>query len=187
MQRFVRHASAVVQRTAVFHGHSCTIGQNSRVDDYVLSTVSDVVIGRYVHIGSGVALHGGERVEIEDFVSVSSGSRIFTSSDTIEGGLIGPQIPAQYRAPVHSGPVVVKRFACVFAQSLVLPGVTIGEGAVVAAHSVVKRDLEPWTVYGGSPLRVLGTRERGRVLRAAELLNLRDAADLASKTLDTLK
>jgi galactoside O-acetyltransferase len=185
MQRFVRHASAVVQRTAVFHGHSCVIGQHSRVDDYVLSTVCDVVIGRYVHIGSGVVMHGGERVVIEDFVSVSSGSRIFTSSDTTEGGLIGPQIPAQFRAPVHSKPVVLKRFACVFAQSLVLPGVTIGEGAIVAAHSVVKRDLEPWTVYGGSPLRVLGTRERSRVLGAAELLNLRDAAALASEVLDS--
>lgn len=171
MQRFVRHASAVVQRTAVFHGHSCTIGQNSRVDDYVLSTVSDVVIGRYVHIGSGVFLHGGERVVIEDFVSVSSGSRIFTSSDTMEGGLIGPQIPAQYRAPVHSKPVVLKRFSCVFAQSLVLPGVTVGEGAIVAAHSVVKHDLEPWTVYGGSPLRVLGTRDRTGVLDAGARLD----------------
>lgn len=34
-----------------------------------------------------------------------------------------------------------------------LPGVTIGEGAVVAAGSVVTKDVEPWTVVGGNPAR----------------------------------
>lgn len=42
---------------------------------------------------------------------------------------------------------------------IVLPGVTIGEGAVVAAGAVITKDVEPWTVVGGNPARVLKSRE----------------------------
>ena len=43
--------------------------------------------------------------------------------------------------------------------AIVLPGVTIGEGAVVAAGSVVTKDVEPWTVVGGNPARFIKKRE----------------------------
>jgi acetyltransferase-like isoleucine patch superfamily enzyme len=42
---------------------------------------------------------------------------------------------------------------------MILPGVTIGEGAVVAAGSVVVKDVEPWTVVGGNPAKVIKKRE----------------------------
>jgi maltose O-acetyltransferase len=45
-------------------------------------------------------------------------------------------------------------------RALILPGVTIGEGAVVAAGSVVSRDVEPFTIVGGVPAKVIGSRER---------------------------
>lgn len=43
--------------------------------------------------------------------------------------------------------------------AMVLPGVTIGDGAVVAAGAVVTRDVEPWTVVGGNPARFIKRRE----------------------------
>ena len=43
--------------------------------------------------------------------------------------------------------------------AIVLPGVTIGEGAVVAAGAVVTKDVEPWTVIGGNPAKVIKRRE----------------------------
>ena len=46
----------------------------------------------------------------------------------------------------------------------VLPGVTVGEGATVGALSLVNRDCEPWTIYGGVPARPLKARRKDRVL-----------------------
>ena len=46
------------------------------------------------------------------------------------------------------------------AGSVILPGVTIGEGAAVGALSIVKRDVEPFTIVAGADTRVIGTRKR---------------------------
>ena len=43
--------------------------------------------------------------------------------------------------------------------AMILPGVTIGEGAVVTAGSVVVKDVEPWTVVGGNPAKMIKKRE----------------------------
>ena len=45
-------------------------------------------------------------------------------------------------------------------RAVILPGVTIGEGAIVAAGAVVSRDVAPWTIVAGNPAREVGTRRR---------------------------
>ncbi len=61
---------------------------------------------------------------------------------------------------VRGGPIVVEDFAWVSFRATVLPGVRIGRGAVVAANSVVTADVEEFTVVGGIPARLIGTRSR---------------------------
>jgi len=58
-------------------------------------------------------------------------------------------------AVVNSRPIVVKDDAWIGMEALVLKGVTVGEGAIVGAGSVVSRDVDPWTVVGGNPAQVL--------------------------------
>jgi acetyltransferase-like isoleucine patch superfamily enzyme len=62
---------------------------------------------------------------------------------------------------VSTGPVTIGHHAWISSRTTILPGVTVGEGAVVAAHAVVTRDVEPWTIVGGVPARVIGQRARG--------------------------
>ncbi len=57
-------------------------------------------------------------------------------------------------------PVEIGAFAWVCSRAIVLPGVTIGEGAVVGSGAVVTKDVEPYTIVGGVPARVIGHRER---------------------------
>ena len=57
-------------------------------------------------------------------------------------------------------PVTIGDYAWLCSNCIVLPGVTIGEGAVIAAGAVVTSDVEPWTVVGGVPARRLSVRER---------------------------
>lgn len=57
-------------------------------------------------------------------------------------------------------PVVLGDYCWISSHSIVLPGVTVGEGAVVAAGSVVTRDVAPYTMVGGSPARFIKDRSR---------------------------
>ena len=55
-------------------------------------------------------------------------------------------------------PIVIHDNVWIATGAIVLPGVTIGEGAVVAAGAVVTKDVPPWTVVGGNPARVIKER-----------------------------
>ena len=52
-------------------------------------------------------------------------------------------------------PIIIKKGAWVGGRSLILPGVTIGENAVVAGGAVVTKDVEPNTIVGGNPAKVI--------------------------------
>jgi acetyltransferase-like isoleucine patch superfamily enzyme len=55
-------------------------------------------------------------------------------------------------------PVVIEDYAWLCSRSVILPGVTIGKGAVVAAGAVVTRDVQPYTVVGGVPAKLIAFR-----------------------------
>lgn len=61
---------------------------------------------------------------------------------------------------VKGGKVTIGDYAWLCSNCIVLPGVTIGEGAVVAAGAVVNRDVAPWTVVGGVPAKPVAQREK---------------------------
>lgn len=58
------------------------------------------------------------------------------------------------------GPVTIGKYAWICSRSIILPGITIGEGAVVASGAVVTKDVPPYAIVGGIPAKVIGQRER---------------------------
>ena len=65
-----------------------------------------------------------------------------------------------YSADPKYGDITIEDDAYVGAGTVVMPGITIGEGALVGANSLVDRDLKPWTIYHGNPVKKVGERER---------------------------
>ncbi len=57
-----------------------------------------------------------------------------------------------------TSPIAIREGAWVCADAFVAPGVTVGEGAVVAARAVVTKDVEPWAVVGGNPAMFIRRR-----------------------------
>ena len=57
-------------------------------------------------------------------------------------------------------PVEIGAYAWVCSRSIILPGITIGEGAVVASGAIVTKDVEPWTVVAGVPAQKIADRVR---------------------------
>jgi putative colanic acid biosynthesis acetyltransferase WcaF len=87
-------------------------------------------------------------VVIGDDVTVSQDAFLCTASHDIDLA----------DRPLIAVPICIHRGAWVFARATVLPGVTVGEGAVVAACAVVTKDVKPHAVVAGNPARVV--RER---------------------------
>jgi acetyltransferase-like isoleucine patch superfamily enzyme len=110
-----------------------------------------------------------------DHVGVGAGVRILTGSEEIEGGLTNPTVPADLRR-VRRQTTRIGDHTLLFTSAVILPGVTVGEGSVVAAGSIVHRDLAPWGIYGGHPLVQIGVRNREPVLEAARILLEREGS-----------
>jgi galactoside O-acetyltransferase len=141
------------------------IGDSVIIDDFVFLVSGPVTaIGSFIHIASFVSITGGGEFTMGDFAGISSGSRVFTGNEDYGGGcLTNPAVPAPYRVPMRSY-VRIERHAIIGANAVILPGVTIGEGAVVGANSLVTKNCKPWTVYFGSPARPLKVRPSARIL-----------------------
>jgi len=56
--------------------------------------------------------------------------------------------------------VKIEKDAFVGTNSIVHPGVTIGEGAIIGSNSLVLKDVEPWTINVGSPSKIIGKRPK---------------------------
>jgi acetyltransferase-like isoleucine patch superfamily enzyme len=141
-----------------------SIGDSVIIDDFVFLVGGvETRIGSFVHLASFSSYLGGGSLVIEDFAGVSSGVRIYTGTDDFHGGsLTGPTIPSEFRKPVRSS-VKIGRYAVVGANSVVLPGVTVGEGCTIGALSLVNRHCEPWTIYAGTPARPIKPRRKDRI------------------------
>jgi serine acetyltransferase len=128
-------------------------------------------IGRGVFIGLGVMLDQlhGPSLTIDDEATLVQGCSILCH-DASSNRRLG----ATFVSPVHIG-----RRAFVGAGSLVLPGVTVGEDAIVAAGAVVTHDVAPATIVAGSPARAIGITadlDAKRRLQMVSLPSVRESA-----------
>jgi acetyltransferase-like isoleucine patch superfamily enzyme len=138
-----------------------------------LASGKGLFIGNYTHISTHNSILGGGYCIIHDFVAVAAGTRILTGSESVMGDGIscGPMIPSEYRKNFQSY-VILEKHAFIGTNVVILPGVTVGEGAVIAAGSVVNHNLEPWCIYSGFPAKKIAKRPQKNILKMeAELLD----------------
>jgi len=109
-----------------------------------------VTIGRNSIINRGVLLDGRFPLTIGSNVSVSEEVMFVTLEHD-------PDSPTFEN---RGAPIVVQDRVFVGTRALILPGVTVGEGAVIAAGAIVTRDVEPYTIVAGVPARFLRQRSR---------------------------
>ena len=107
-----------------------------------------IEIGNSTSIGHNCVLDGRGRLKIGNNVNFSSEVMIWTVQHD----------PQSSTFDVRYGQVVIEDDAWVSCRAVVLPGVTIGQGAVVAAGAVVTKSVEPYTIVAGIPAKVIGTR-----------------------------
>lgn len=161
------HSSAKIYAQARVAGDQgkFSLGAHSQLDDFVFVYIgAGCRIGRNVHISSFCSIIGGGELIMEDFSGLSAGCRIITGSDDFTGPyLTNPTVPAEFTHVVR-GFVTIRRHAVLGTNVVVFPGVTIGEGAAVGAGAIVRKNLEPWTVYAGTNPKPVGKRDSAAIL-----------------------
>lgn len=133
----------------------------------------------FMKLGKGVMLHMGvkywspRRISIGDYTIINGGTLL----DGRMGLTIGSNVDIGRNVDLYCGqhdvqdpeyrsimtPIVIEDRACIYARSLFTRGVKIGEGAVVAANSVLTKDVEPFSIVGGVPAKKIGERNRDLV------------------------
>ena len=134
----------------VFIGSHFSTGHNVLVREHT-------TIGNFVSLGTGVIIEG--HCQIGDHVNLQS--LVYIPTNTILGNhvFIGPNaVLTNDKYPPHGGNSLkgptIGDYASIGANTTILPGVNIGEGSLVAAGSIVTRDIPPFSLAIGSPARV---------------------------------
>lgn len=144
-----------------------SIGSHVAIDCFTYISTS-ITLGDYIHIARNVTIIGGKDASLTmgNFTNIGDGSRIVCASDDFKRGLISPIVPIENRFLINK-PIVFENHATLGVQCSVLPGVTLREGSIVGANSLIVSDTEPWTIYGGSPAKPIGKRDKDNVLSYA--------------------
>ena len=107
----------------------------------------NIRVGRNVFINQNCTMYDPGGIDIGDDVMIGPNVSIITSSHPLE--------PARRREFVIAKPIVIERNVWIAAGATIIGGVTIGENSVVAAGSVVTRDVPANSLAGGNPARVI--------------------------------
>lgn len=136
-------------RAALLRLNGATVGEDCWVHGgLVIQEAFRINLGDKVFINANCLLDGAASITIGDRVSVAYQVTLITGTHQIG--------PSDCRAgALAPRPIVVGEGAWIGARAVILPGVTIGRGAVVAAGAVVTKDVPDDTIVAGNPARVM--------------------------------
>ncbi len=131
-------------------GNNIYVGHDAMLKGYYKG---EMVIGDDTWLGQGVFFHAAGDIHVGRRVGVGPFVRILTSYH----GEAGRHL-AILDSPLEFGAVRIEDGADIGVNTIILPGVTVGEGAQVGAGAVVTRDVPPFAVVAGNPARLLRMR-----------------------------
>ena len=111
-----------------------------------LRGIPGLTIGKRAYLGPGVFLDLAAPITIEEEAVLAPQAMILTHGD------VGDRMLSTY-IKRREGPVILKKGCWIGARAVILPGITVGQGAVVGAGAVVSRDVPEFTVVAGVPAR----------------------------------
>lgn len=152
MADFFQHPAAIVETDRIGTGTSiwafahilpgATIGNDCNFCDHTF-VENDVVVGNNVTVKCGVQLWDGVRLEDDVFVGPNA---TFTNDP----------FPRSGRQPDKYSETLVRHGASIGANATILPGLTIGQNAIVGAGAVVTKDVPPNAIVRGNPAQLVG-------------------------------
>ena len=159
-------ANVIIGKTArIRYPELVEIGDNVIIDDFTYISTA-LVLDHHVHIAAGAKIIGGRSASVRfgAFSTLAPNVVLAAGSDDYLAGIATPLIPREYKGDPVIGAITIGRHCIVGAGTVILPNVTLHEGAAIGALSLVKSDLDAWTLYAGIPARPLQKRDHSKIL-----------------------
>lgn len=139
------------------------LGRDCLIEGYLVTEKDDsrLCIGNNVFVGGQTVIDCSMKIEIDDDVLISFGCLLTDTDGHSFRYSIRKHDLANYRQKKHdwstvkSTPIKILKGAWIGAHSIILKGVTVGEGAIVGAGSVVTKDVPSWTIVAGNPAKLI--------------------------------
>lgn len=126
------------------------IGKGSAIHMHtVFYMPGNIQVGKDTIIGEDAVLDGRDKLTIGDHVDIASEVMIYNAEHDVQS--------EDFHA--ITAPTVIEDYAFIGPRAIILPGVTVGKGAVVGAGAVVTKNVDPFTIVGGVPAKVIGERK----------------------------
>jgi len=141
------------------------LGKDKKIEwgGYIeVSNPQNIHLSDYCYIGPNCKLYGSGNLYIEENVIIGNDVCILTTNHNYEGEML-PYDSKAVNKDVHIG-----KNTWIASFVFILPGVTIGEGAVIAGGSVVVKDVPPLAIVGGNPAKIIKYRNESRYRKLKE-------------------
>lgn len=129
-------------------GKGCTIAPSCFID-----VPSELRLGDGVYVNSGTVMlaHGG--IDIGDYTLIAPGVSLITANHDMA------KLAGEFSETIIAKPIRIGRNCWICTGAIILPGVNIGDGAVIAAGAVVTSDVEDHSIVAGVPAKKIGMRK----------------------------
>lgn len=125
------------------------IGCQAHIDPSVVIAIPwNLEVGNWSAIGQGAVIYSLGKIRIGEAATISQFAHLCAGTHDYRDPAL----------PLIKPPIVIGDKAWVCADAFIGPNVTVGEGAIAAACSVVIKDVAPWTIVGGNPARFIKER-----------------------------
>ena len=149
----------ISKKSSLYSPEKMSFGDNVRIDDFCILS-GNIEIGNNVHISAYTALYGKYGIKIGNYCGCSPRCTLLSGSDDFSGEyMISPMVPEKY-TNVDGRKIEIKNYAQIGSNSIIMPGVTVNEGAVCGSFSFVKENLEEWSIYCGIPAKRIKDRSK---------------------------
>lgn len=149
----------ISRKCSIYSPEKISIGSNVRIDDFCILS-GEIKLHSYIHIGAYTALYGKSCIEVFDFSGISPRCTLFSETDNFDGScLISPTTKPEHNN-ILKGKIKIEKYSQICADVVVLPGVTIAEGCVIGAKSLLKKSTKPWGIYCGQTAKRIKERSK---------------------------
>lgn len=162
---YVGEGVKVFKKSVLINCKNIYLGDGCQVDDFVhILASAEVHVGKRVHIACFTSIAGGGEVRLGDYSGLSAGCRLVSGTEDFMGqGMTNPCVPLKYRSVSRSF-INIGKHVILGTNTIVYPGITIAEGSATGAGAIVNKDLEPWGLYMGAPVKRINSRPFERIL-----------------------